>query len=79
MHSGAQSYYRTATVTMTPRQLEASLLLKAAARLQAVAEDWDGRRSELPAALDYDRKLWTILVAALAKPENPMRAPSGRT
>lgn len=57
---------------MTPRQLEASLLLKAAAQIQAVADDFDAKWPELPAALEYDRKLWTILIAALEKPENPL-------
>lgn len=60
---------------MTPRQLEASLLLKAAAQIQAVADDLDARWPDLAAALEYDRKLWTILIAALEKPENPMPKP----
>ena len=72
MSSGAKAYYNTATKTMTPRELEASLLLKAAGRLQAVRDDWDGRRHDLQDALDYNRKLWIVLLNAIERPENPL-------
>ena len=63
MQSGANAYYKTATVTMSPRELEASLLLKAARQLQTVQDDWNTRLSDLADALDYDKKLWTFLLA----------------
>src|SRR3954453_9610267 len=72
MQSGANAYYKTATVTMSPRELEASLLLKAARQLQAVQNDWDGKRNDLADALDYNRKLWTFLITAVTNPENPL-------
>jgi len=74
MHSGAQAYYKTATVAMKPRDLEASLLLKAAHQLQDVQEDWQIKRSKLADALDYNKKLWTILLSAVTNPENPLPA-----
>lgn len=74
MHHGAAAYASTAKVTaaVNPRDLEASLLLKAAARLQAVKEDWAGRAHELGPALAYNRKLWTILSTSATTPENPL-------
>src|SRR4249919_74960 len=75
MQSGANAYYKTATTTMSPRDLEASLLIKAARQLQDVQEDWDVKRSDLADALEYNQKLWTVLLGAVTKPENPLPAP----
>src|SRR5882757_2968574 len=74
MQSGANAYYKTATVTMSPRELEASLLLKAARQLQFVQEDWNSKRSDLADALDYNKKLWTFLLTAVTNPDNPLPA-----
>ncbi len=49
-----------ATEIASPRELEADLLLKAAARLQTVCDSWDSNRSDLDGALLYNRKLWTV-------------------
>lgn len=77
MHHGAAAYASTAKVTSTasPRDLEASLLLKAAARLQSVKDNWEQARNELSPALAYNRKLWTILSTSATKPENPLPLP----
>ena len=47
MQHAAQAYGKVAKQTASPRDLEADLLLKAAARLQAISDDWDrqGARS----------------------------------
>lgn len=58
--------------TADPRELEAGLLLKAAARLKAVQDCWDRTKSDLDGALLYNRKAWLIFVAAAAAPENPL-------
>lgn len=63
---------KSAQTTASPRELEASLLIKAATRLQSIADDWDGRATELDGALAYNRKLWTLLVSAVIKEENPL-------
>jgi flagellar protein FlaF len=63
---------KTAQATVSPRELEASLLIKAAARIQAVADDWAIRSDELDAALTYNRRLWTILVSAVTAEDNPL-------
>jgi len=59
---------------MSPRELEASLLLKAAYQLQDVQEDWQLKRGKLADALDYNKKLWTVLLSAVTNPDNPLPA-----
>ena len=61
-----------AKATQSPRELEASILLKAATRLQLIRDDWTGRRAELDDALTYNRKLWTILVTSVTDADNPL-------
>jgi flagellar protein FlaF len=77
MHHGAAAYASTAKVTATasPRELEASLLLKAAAKIQSVKDQWPQKAGELGAALAYNRKLWTILSTSATRPENPLPLP----
>lgn len=77
MHHGAAAYASTARVTATasPRELEASLLLKAAAKIQSVKDHWPQKAGELGAALAYNRKLWTILSTSATKPDNPLPLP----
>jgi len=55
-----------------PRELEASLLLKAASRLQAISDGWDGKRHELDDALLFNRKLWTVFLTAATQGEHPL-------
>jgi flagellar protein FlaF len=63
---------KSAQTTASPRELEASLLIKAATRLQAIIDDWAGKERELDGALAYNRKLWTLLVSAVIKEDNPL-------
>ena len=63
---------KSAQTTASPRELEASLLIKAATRLQAIVDDWATRENDLDAALGYNRKLWTLLVSAVVKEDNPL-------
>jgi flagellar protein FlaF len=74
MRSAAQAYGAVAKQVASPRELEADLLLKAASRLQAVQNGWDKTKPDLNAALLYNRKLWTIFMASIAAPENPLPA-----
>ena len=75
MQQAASAYSKVAQATQSPRELEAAILMKAATKLQAIRDDWDGRRPELLDALTYNRKLWTILVSAGTRPENPLPPP----
>lgn len=63
-----------AQATHSPRELEAAILMKAAARLQAIRDDWSGKCSDLDEALTYNRKLWTVLVSSATEAANPLPA-----
>lgn len=71
-NQAAEAYARTKKSTASPRELEATLLSKAAGRLQAVRDDWEARRGELDAALAFNRKLWTVFVGSVTRAENPL-------
>ena len=62
MQNAAQAYGSVAKQIVNPRELEADLLLKAASHLQTIVDGWDRRKSELDAALLYNRKLWSIFM-----------------
>jgi flagellar biosynthesis activator protein FlaF len=66
MSNPAQAYARTAQQTLQGRDLEAHVLLKSAARLQGIRDNWDVRRGELDDALLANRKIWTIFVTAMS-------------
>lgn len=75
MQNGFNAYAaaaKTAQSVVSPRELEASLLIKAATRLQTVADDWNLRGRELDEALTYNRRLWTLLVSAVIAEDNPL-------
>ncbi|WP_338719792.1 flagellar biosynthesis regulator FlaF [Devosia sp. XK-2] len=74
MHQhGAQAYQQTAKVVENPRQRESALLMKAAAGLQKVKDEWDiSTAEELRAALTFNRKLWTIFMSAVTQDDNPL-------
>jgi flagellar protein FlaF len=74
MHRGTQAYRTVAKEIASPRELEASLLLKAAARLQAVVDSWDQNRSDLDGALLFNRKLWTVFLGSAMNDDNPLPA-----
>lgn len=50
------------------------MLLRSAARFQAISEDWDGRKTELNDALLFNRRLWTFFLDTLGREGNPMPA-----
>ncbi len=72
MQQAAQAYSRTARTTISPRELEASLLIKAAGRLQNIKDEWPSTSTNLYEALYFNRKLWTILVTSATKEDNPL-------
>ncbi|HEV3183317.1 MAG TPA: flagellar biosynthesis regulator FlaF [Xanthobacteraceae bacterium] len=75
MQRGAQTYGKVANQTVNQRELEASLLLKAASRLQAVHDGWECKRDDLADALLYNRRLWTIFITSVAQDDNPLPRP----
>jgi flagellar biosynthesis activator protein FlaF len=75
MRSAAQTYKSVARQISNPRELEASLLLQAAARLQSVHDHWDHDapvQTKLNDALLYNRKLWSVFLAEMTDANNPM-------
>ena len=75
MQNAAGAYGKVANRTSSPRDLEADLLLKAAARLQAIRDAWDSKQHDLDAALHYNRKLWSVFLTSATSPDNPLPAP----
>jgi flagellar protein FlaF len=74
MTQAAQAYGKIANEVARPRELEANLLLAAASQLQIVRDGWETKKSLLNAALDHNRKLWSLLVTTVTRPDNPLPA-----
>jgi flagellar protein FlaF len=72
MRNAAQTYANTAQVTGNPRELEAQLLMRAAARLQAVHDRAAQGNNEIVSAVRYNRRLWILFGSAISRPENPL-------
>ncbi|HEX2215380.1 MAG TPA: flagellar biosynthesis regulator FlaF [Xanthobacteraceae bacterium] len=64
-----------AKVTASPRELEASLLLRAAARLQTAHDSEEAKQAEMDSALLFNRKLWSIFVTSVTRSDNPLPEP----
>ena len=74
MHQqGAQAYQKTAKVVESSRERESALLMKAAAGIQRVKDEWaTGTHEELKTALTFNRKLWTIFMSSVTKTDSPL-------
>ena len=72
MHYASNAYAKTAIDTAPPRELEASLLLQAAAKLQAVRDSWRDKPSGLNDALLFNRRLWTVFIDAVTSEGNKL-------
>ena len=74
MTNAANAYGKVANQIASPRAMEADKLLFAASQLQGIRDSWDDKKSELGAALLNNRKLWSVLVTSVTRPENPLPA-----
>jgi flagellar protein FlaF len=74
MNHAAKAYARVAKETAPPRELEATLLLEAAAKLQAVKDSWRDKPVGLHDAVLYNRKLWTVFIDAVTSDDNKLPA-----
>lgn len=72
MQQAAQAYGAVAKQIANPRDLESSLLLKAAAKLQAIQDNWEAERGNLYDALLYNRKLWIVFMTSATSKDNPL-------
>ncbi len=71
-NQAAMAYQQVAKQTLSPRNREADLLSKSASDLQRVRDNWDSSQNELEKALQFNRKLWTILLTSVTREENPL-------
>jgi len=71
-----KAYQTVESATLDGRALEASLLIKSAARMAAVQQNWNvpGREEMLDESLRYNLRLWTVFQAEMANAENPIPA-----
>jgi flagellar protein FlaF len=62
--------------TMNGREVEAAALAKAASKLKECRSGWDqpDRAARMERALKFNQRVWCILQAELARPENPLPA-----
>jgi flagellar biosynthesis repressor protein FlbT len=72
MQHASKAYAKVANETAGSRELEASLLLNAAAKLQAVHDSWSNKKSGLNDALLYNRRLWTVFIDAVSREDNQL-------
>ncbi len=73
MHQqGARAYQQTAKVVESSRERESALLMKAAAGLQKVKDEWPDSYDDLEHALTFNRKLWTIFMTSVTKDDSPL-------
>jgi flagellar biosynthesis activator protein FlaF len=72
MQSAAQAYKNVSKQISNPRDLEANLLLQAAARLQSVHDSWGSDSAQLNDALLYNRKLWSVFLSEVTDVSSPL-------
>lgn len=70
--SQLQAYRNIQKVTMNDRELEASVLAKAALMLKSCQENWDAedRDLKLKEALRFNQMLWSVLQTDLSKEDH---------
>lgn len=66
------AYQQAAKQTVSPRHLEASLLTKAAVRLQRVYDNWETDNSDIAEALLFNQKLWQVFLVSITAEEHPL-------
>jgi flagellar protein FlaF len=70
-----QAYARAANDIAGPRELEASLLLQAAAKLQAVQSSWKEKPGATKEAVLFNRRLWTVFLDSLIQDKDRLPPP----
>lgn len=72
MSDATKAYAKNALQTGSPRELEAQLLMRAAAKLQAIQDGSLSKSEEVVSALRYNRRLWILFGGSVGRPENPL-------
>ena len=72
--SPLQAYETVSKKTMSGREIEATVLSKAARKLKECQDNWDAkdRNEKLNAALKYNQLVWSIFQGELNKDDNPL-------
>lgn len=68
------AYRNVEKATLSQRDIEATVLTKAAIQLQSIKENWtrDDHDVQLEDALNYNQRVWTFFQAELSVEENPL-------
>jgi flagellar protein FlaF len=68
------TYKSVQKATMSDREIEASVLTKAALKLKSCQDNWDAyeRDANLDEALKFNQLMWSIFQGELSKPDNPL-------
>lgn len=68
------AYRNVEKATLSQRDMEATVLSKAAQLLQVMRDDWSGadQFERLEDALKYNQRVWTFFQAELSMPDNPL-------
>ncbi len=68
------AYQSVEKATLSGRELEASVLMKAALILAEVQDQWDAPQLDerLDVALRNNQRIWTVFQAELTEPDTPM-------
>lgn len=69
-----EAYQSVEKSTLSGRELEASVLNKAALRLQEVQQHWSAADHEalLDDALKYNQRVWSFFQSEVSQPDNPL-------
>jgi flagellar protein FlaF len=67
-----EAYAQAAKHGNDPRELEASVLLKSASRLQRIKDGWSTTVADLNPALLYNRTLWTVFATSVTEQESKL-------
>ena len=75
MHANPLDAYRNVEkATLSQRDLEATVLTKAAVQLLSIKENWarEDHQVQLEDALNYNQRVWTFFQAELTVENNPL-------
>ena len=69
-----KTYETVSKATMSGREVEAAVLIKAALKLRNCQENWEAedRSAKLDEALKFNQLVWTIFQAEMVRPDNPL-------
>ena len=76
MSSGLRAYRNSQNITISGRELEASVLSKGANLLKLCQDSWEqeGHFARLDEALIFNQRVWTIFQDELIREDNPLPA-----